>query len=133
MIVELAEKERFPAICACHEQVRSRGLLAHADDLPDTYRHNAQQTDQVLKGAKPGDIPFCQAAKFELVINPKPQRRSALQSTLAASPSRRGDRMKRRDFVILAAASIACPSALDAEPAERVRTVGIFVPFNLAD
>jgi putative ABC transport system substrate-binding protein len=45
--------------------------MAYAFDLADIYRHAAQQADQILKGANPGEIPFYQSAKFELVINLK--------------------------------------------------------------
>jgi ABC-type uncharacterized transport system substrate-binding protein len=31
----------------------------------------ADDVHQILKGAKPGDIPIYQATKFELLINPK--------------------------------------------------------------
>jgi putative ABC transport system substrate-binding protein len=34
-------------------------------------RYAAGQVDQILKGTKPGEIPFYQATKFQLVINMK--------------------------------------------------------------
>ena len=37
-------------------------------------RHAASQIDRVLKGTKPGEIPFYQATNFELVINLKTTR-----------------------------------------------------------
>ena len=45
--------------------------MAYGGDLQDIYRHAADQVDQILRGEKPGDIPFVQPTKFELVINLK--------------------------------------------------------------
>jgi putative ABC transport system substrate-binding protein len=45
--------------------------MAYAEDLPDLYRHAARQIDEILKGAKPQDIPFYQPTKFELILNLK--------------------------------------------------------------
>jgi ABC-type uncharacterized transport system substrate-binding protein len=38
-------------------------------NLAETFRHAATFVDRIFKGAAPGDIPFEQATKFELVVN----------------------------------------------------------------
>jgi len=45
--------------------------MAYGADSLDLFRRAADQIDRVLKGAKPGEIPFYQATKFELIINLK--------------------------------------------------------------
>jgi putative ABC transport system substrate-binding protein len=40
-------------------------------DIPEVFGYAAHQVDQILKGAKAGEIPFYQVTKFELVINLK--------------------------------------------------------------
>jgi putative tryptophan/tyrosine transport system substrate-binding protein len=71
LIVDLAAKSRVPALYPTREQVQLGGLMAYAFNLPDTYRRIANVIGQILKGANPGDIPFYQQTKFELVINAK--------------------------------------------------------------
>jgi len=71
VIVELAESAGLPAIYPWRENIELGGLMAYAFDPVDLFRHAAHQVDQILKGANPGDIPFYQSAKFELVINLK--------------------------------------------------------------
>jgi putative ABC transport system substrate-binding protein len=71
LIVELAEKAKLPAIYPYRENVELGGLMAYAYDIPEMYRHAAHQIDQILKGAKPQDIPFYQSAKFDLILNLK--------------------------------------------------------------
>lgn len=71
LIVELAEKARLPTVYPFRESVELGGLMAYAFDIADTFRRAANQIDQILKGAKPGDIPFYQPTKFELIINLK--------------------------------------------------------------
>lgn len=70
-IVELAAKNRIPAIYAFRDFVEAGGLMAYSIDLVDTFRRLANLIDKVLKGANPGDIPFYQQTKFELSINLK--------------------------------------------------------------
>ena len=38
-------------------------------DLVDLFRRLAVLTNEVLRGAKPGDIPYYQMTKFDLVLN----------------------------------------------------------------
>jgi putative ABC transport system substrate-binding protein len=69
LIVDLATKKRLPAIYPFREFVDAGGLLSYGVDLGDVGRRLADITDQVLRGANPGDIPFYQQTKLELVLN----------------------------------------------------------------
>ena len=45
--------------------------MAYAVDLVDLFRNAARQVDQILRGAKPGDVPFYQSTRFVLILNLK--------------------------------------------------------------
>ena len=47
------------------------GLMAYAANPDAVFRIVADDVHQILKGAKPGDIPIYQPTKFELLINLK--------------------------------------------------------------
>ena len=81
-IVELAGKQRLPAIYPQKEFVDEGGLMSYGADYVDLYRRAAVYVDKILKGAKPGDLPVQQATKFEFVINLK----AAKQIGLTLSP-----------------------------------------------
>ena len=69
LIVELAEKSGLPTMGSYREHVEAGGLMAYGFDLAELARRIADDADQILKGAKPGDIPIYQSTRFELLIN----------------------------------------------------------------
>ena len=70
-LVELASKNRLPAVYTSREFADAGGLMAYGPNVADLYRRAATYVDKILKGAKPADLPVEQPAKFELVINLK--------------------------------------------------------------
>jgi putative ABC transport system substrate-binding protein len=71
LIAELAKKSRLPVMCPYRDYVEAGGLMAYAVDLAELLRRMADDVHQILKGAKPGDIPIYQPTKLELLINLK--------------------------------------------------------------
>ena len=71
LIVDLANEARLPSMYAYPDFAEVGGLISYGVDLPEIGRHAADQVDQLLKGAKPGDIPFYQPTKFLLAVNLK--------------------------------------------------------------
>lgn len=70
-IAELAAKDRLPSISSFREYVEAGGLMSYGANITERYRRAATYVDQILKGAKPGDLPVEQPTTFELVINQK--------------------------------------------------------------
>ena len=64
-------RHRVPAIYADRRYVTSGGLVSYDADRTDIFRRTASYVDRVLRGEKPGDLPFQQPTKYQLTINLK--------------------------------------------------------------
>jgi putative ABC transport system substrate-binding protein len=51
--------------------VEAGGLMSYGVDFVEIFRQAARDIGQILNGANPGDIPFYQPTKFELIVNLK--------------------------------------------------------------
>jgi putative ABC transport system substrate-binding protein len=90
-ILDLAAKHRLPAMCPYRGFVEAGGLMAYGSSLGDLFRRAATYVDKILNGAKPGDLPVEQTARFELAINMKTAK--ALGLTIPQTILIRADRV----------------------------------------
>jgi putative tryptophan/tyrosine transport system substrate-binding protein len=65
----LAMRHGIPMAHSAREAVEAGALMSYGTDSADMFRQVGVMTGQVLKGAKPADLPVLQSTKFEFVIN----------------------------------------------------------------
>ena len=67
--VAAVARHRVPAIYSERVFVTKGGLVYYGSDRIEIYRGAASYVDRILRGEKPGDLPYQQPTKYELVIN----------------------------------------------------------------
>lgn len=85
-LVALAVRHKVPTIYEIREFVEAGGLMSYGTVLRDGFYKGGIYVAQILKGAKPADLPVEQLNKLELVINLKTARalRLDIPATLLA-------------------------------------------------
>lgn len=68
-MLRLSIDKRLPFVGYRREWVEQGALFSYAHDLASVGPPAARYIDRIFKGAKPADLPFQEASRFDFVVN----------------------------------------------------------------
>jgi len=73
-LAEFAIAQRMPSMFGWSEYVDAGGLMSYGANVRAAYVDLGGYADRLLRGARPGELPIVQPARFELVLNQRTAR-----------------------------------------------------------
>jgi putative ABC transport system substrate-binding protein len=70
-IISLAARNHLPAVYGPPVCARDGGLVSYSADFQDNFRRSARYVNNILRGAKPSELPVQMPVKYLLIINLK--------------------------------------------------------------
>jgi putative tryptophan/tyrosine transport system substrate-binding protein len=90
-LAELALQFRFPAISIFPQFAEAGGLMGYGPNVVDLFRRAARYVDQIIKGAKPSELPIQRPVVLDFAVNLKTAK--ALGLTIPPSLLLRADQV----------------------------------------
>ena len=72
---ELCLQSKMPSVWGGRDFLTGGALASYQSDFPAIFKRAATLVDYILKGRKPGEIPFEQATKLELIVDQRAARK----------------------------------------------------------